>query len=284
MFPIRQILGTAAFAFVLMLADPLAAAAPKHRVLISTDIGGTDPDDDQSMVHLLACADSLDIEGLVSSPYGPGRKKDILEVIEAYEQDYPNLKRHSSAYPSPDSLRAITRQGALESPGPTGTGAATEGSSWLVECARRADPRPLHVLVWGGIEDLAQALHDAPDILPGIRVHFIGGPNKMWSVDAYRYIERNHPNLWIIESNSTYRGWFVGGDQDGDWGNRSFFSRRVAGHGTMGDYFAGLLNGTITMGDSPSVGWLLRGNPADPAAGGLGRSLRPDLGRKGHAI
>jgi hypothetical protein len=33
------------------------------------------------MVHLLLYADVLDIEGLVSSPYGPGRKEDILKVI-----------------------------------------------------------------------------------------------------------------------------------------------------------------------------------------------------------
>jgi hypothetical protein len=53
-----------------------------------------------------------------------------------------------------------------------------------VRSARRSDPRPLWVLAWGGIDDLAQALHDAPDILPTLRVYFIGGPNKMWSVEA----------------------------------------------------------------------------------------------------
>jgi hypothetical protein len=46
-----------------------ALAGERHRVLVSTDIGGTDPDDFQSMVRLLLYADVLDIEGLVSSPY-----------------------------------------------------------------------------------------------------------------------------------------------------------------------------------------------------------------------
>ena len=46
----------------------------KPRVLISTDIGGTDPDDNQSMAHLLMYTDCFDLEGLVSSPsYGSGR-------------------------------------------------------------------------------------------------------------------------------------------------------------------------------------------------------------------
>src|SRR5262245_10479144 len=51
-------------------ADGGALAGNRHRVLVSTDIGGTDPDDYQSMVHLLVYADCFDIEGLVSSPFG----------------------------------------------------------------------------------------------------------------------------------------------------------------------------------------------------------------------
>src|SRR3972149_8508722 len=192
-------------------ADTAAPAGSHVRVIVSTDIGGTDFDDFQSMVHLLLYADSVDIEGLISSPYGPGRKEHILRVIERYERDYPNLKSHSDAYPAPDALRAVTKQGALDVAGRDGFATPTEGSDWIITCARRDGPRPLYVLVWGGIEDLAQALHDAPDILPRLRVYFIGGPNKKWSVDAYHYIATHHPRIWIIEANATYRGWFPGG-------------------------------------------------------------------------
>ncbi len=45
-----------------------ALAGQQPRVIVSTDIGGSDPDDFQSMVHLLLYANVLDIEGLVSSP------------------------------------------------------------------------------------------------------------------------------------------------------------------------------------------------------------------------
>lgn len=237
----------------------------RYRVLVSTDVGGTDPDDFQSLVHLLVYADAFDLEGLVSSPYGPGRLEHILEVIDQYAKDYANLKTWSDRYPPPDALRAISKQGAIEGPGFSGFSKATKGSEWIVQCARKPDPRPLYVLVWGGIEDLAQSLHDAPDILPKLRVYFIGGPNKMWSVDAYNYIEENHPKLWMIESNATYRGWFTGGDQSGDRGNASFVTAHVAGHGALGDYFATHLRGVIKMGDTPSVAYLLRGAPEDPA-------------------
>ncbi len=262
-----------------------ALAAPhfpqRLRVLVSSDIGGTDPDDFQSMVHLFLYADMFDIEGLISSPYGPGRARHILEVIAEYEKDYPALRTFSTHYPKPSALRRITKEGALDSPGPAGVGAPTDGSRWIVHCARRRDNRPLHLLVWGGLEDLAQALHDAPDILPKLRVYFVGGPNKMCSVDAYDYIERAHPKLWIIESNATYRGWFTGGRQDGPWGNTAFVAQRLAGRGALGNYFATHLKGTIKMGDTPSVARLIHGAPEYPSQPGWGgRYVRIWDGRK----
>jgi hypothetical protein len=262
----------------LVAADPprpgaaRLAAAPgdRPRVVVSTDIGGTDPDDFQSLVHLLLHADSVEIEGLISSPYGPGRRQHILEVIDRYAADYANLSTHSSRYPAPEHLRRISKQGAIDSSPAAGFAHATEGSDWIVQAARRADPRPLWVLVWGGIDDLAQALHDAPDILPRLRVYFIGGPNKMWSVDAYDYVERHHPALWMIEANATYRGWFTGGSQDGALGNRGFVAAHVAGRGALGAFFASHLGGVLKMGDSPSVGYLLHGEPEDPSQPGWG--------------
>jgi hypothetical protein len=242
----------------------------RHRVLVSTDIGGTDPDDFQSLVHLLLYADVLDLEGIVSSPYGPGRKSHILDVIDRYDRDYPNLKTWSPRYPTPAALRDLAKQGETEVAPYGGVRSATEGSDWIVRAARRDDPRPLHLLVWGGLEDLAQALHDAPDILPKLRVYFVGGPNKKWSVDAYCYIARQHPRLWMIESNATYRGWFVGGNQSGEWGNRAFVEAHVAGHGALGAFFATQLEAGIKMGDTPSVARLLRGAPDDATQPGWG--------------
>jgi hypothetical protein len=221
------------------------------------------------MVHLLVYADVLDIEGIISSPFGPGRKEHILKVINCYATDYTNLKTYSDQYPTPDALRAITKQGETERAPYAGVRRSTEGSQWIVKCARRDDPRPLYVLIWGGIEDLAQALHDAPDILPKLRVHWIGGPNKKWSPDAYQYIVENHTKLWIIESNATYRGWFTGGNQSGQWGNRAFVSRHIAGKGALGDFFVSK-KGDIKMGDTPSVGWVLKGTPEDPSQPGWG--------------
>lgn len=268
----RQLL--AALAFGLPLAGVRAAgsrANTRARVIVSTDIGGTDFDDFQSLVHLLLYADRVDLEGLIASPWGadPGRKRHLLTIIDVYARDYPNLAAWSPDYPSPERLRGIAKQGGTYLADARGWSEATEGSNWIVECARRPDPRPLWVLLWGGYEDLAQALHDAPDILPKLRVYMIGGPNKKWSTAAYDYIAREHPALWVIENNSTYRGWFVGGEQSGDLGNAEFVQRHVKGSCALGDYFAGIAP-QIKMGDTPSFAYLLGAAPSNPAHGGWG--------------
>jgi hypothetical protein len=273
--PVRALLPVGGAALLLVFASSLRATSDalsgtRFRVIVCSDIGGTDPDDFQSMVHLFLHADLFDLEGIVSSPYGAGRQKHILEVVEPYARDFPNLRTHSAGFPTPEYLRSIAKQGAIDGYGGQGFGAPTEGSNWIVQCARRADPRPLWVLVWGGIDDLAQALHDAPEIEPRLRVYFIGGPNKMWSVNAYNYIEQHHPRLWFIEANSTYRGWFNGGNQTGEWSNTGFVTAHLAGRGALGAYFATHLRGTIKMGDSPSLAYLLHGTPDDPTQPGWG--------------
>jgi Cellulose-binding Sde182, nucleoside hydrolase-like domain len=107
--------------------------------------------------------------------------------------------------------------------------------------------------------------------LPKLRVYFIGGPNKKWSVDTYHYIATHHPKLWIIEANATYWGWFTGGNQTGDFGNISFVAAHIACQGALGEFFAKGISfdaktrSTVKMGDTPSVAYLLRGKPEDPS-------------------
>lgn len=261
--------------FLLMLtlaAWSLAhAESARPRVIVSTDIGGTDFDDFQSLVHLLVYADAIDLEGMIASPWGEGRdrKRHLLALVDLYARDYPNLRTHSARYPTPDRLRSISKQGGLDAAGLSGVGERTEGSEWIIACAKRDDPRPLWLLVWGGIDDVAQALHDDPSIKSKLRVYWIGGPNKKWSTTAYDYLAREHRDLWIIEANSTYRGWFVGGDQSGDLGNTAFVNRHVKGRGALGDYFVTIAP-QVKMGDSPSLTYVLGATPENPAREGWG--------------
>ncbi|MFC1792887.1 nucleoside hydrolase-like domain-containing protein [Planctomycetota bacterium] len=241
-------------------------ADERHRVIISTDIGGSDPDDFQSMVHYLVYADVFETEGLISSPPYGGRARDILECIAAYETDYVNLHTWSPNYPSPDALRRLTRQGAIDpQSGDLPATKISEGAQLIIERAKVKDPRPLYVLVWGSITDVAQAVHNDPEIKSKLRIHSIGSWNTQQDPKARDYLFNNHRDLWWIESDSTFRGMYMGGAQGDELGNRSFTEKNVKGHGHLGSLFM-RKKADIKMGDTPSVLYLLYGDPDKPEA------------------
>ena len=187
--------------YKMSLQNKGALFGTRYRVIVTTDIGGSDYDDYQSMVHYLLYSDLFDTEGLISSAWGDGR----------------------------------------------------------------VDDRPLYIFGWGLLEDIAQALHDAPQIRNRIRINYVGGPNKKWGLNAYEYILREFPDVWMIEDNSSFMGWFVGGNKSEDIENHKFVELYAKGHGALGDYFASeKLHGTVKMGDTPTVVWLLNGTPEIP--------------------
>ena len=119
----------------------------RFRVLISTDIGGTDPDDNQSVAHLLMYSNEFDLEGLVSTPsFGSGSASEILRMIDVYEKDLPQLSRHIKGLMKPKALRKLVKQGRMSEAPACGYGEPTEGSEWIVRQARKKDSRPLYVL------------------------------------------------------------------------------------------------------------------------------------------
>ena len=159
----------------------------KTRVLISTDIGGADPDDIQSMVHAFLYADKYDLVGLVSTPskHG-GRASDIHKAIDAYARDYAKLKTWSSDYPKPEFLDSIVKQGSIPAAPSKGWSNPTEGSKAIIKAAH-ASKEPLWVLTWGSMTDLAQALHDDPSIQGKIKVYSIGAWNTQQDPAARDY-------------------------------------------------------------------------------------------------
>lgn len=260
----------------LLVACEKEQEVDKLRVIVSTDIGGTDPDDNQSMAHLLMYSDMFAWEGLLSSPsYGSGSKEEILRMIELYRQDYARLLRHEPDLQHPDSLRALVKQGAKGAVGMKGyRDVPTEASQWLVQCARRQSEKPLWLLVWGGLDDVAQALHDAPDIADKLRVYWIGGPNKKWSVNSYCYIVSHFPNLWMIENNASYRG-FIGNQNKKDDYNFHYYDKVIAGAGHLGEDFKHYYRGQLKMGDTPSLLYLMHGDPENPQGESWGGSFEP---------
>lgn len=246
----------------------------KPRILVSTDIGGTDPDDNQSMTHLLMYSDKFDIEGLISSPsYGNGNKREILRMINLYSKDLTKLKKHQKNFPSPQHLRRISKQGVHGGAPYVGYSTPTQGSKWMIKCAKKRTDKPLWILVWGGLEDLAQALHDAPEIQDKIRVYWIGGPNKKWSLNSYAYIVENFPKLWFIEVNSSYYGFFSNNQSIDSISVSDYYNRYIKAAGYLGKDFKKYYGGEIKMGDTPSLLYMMDGDPNNPMRESWGGSF-----------
>lgn len=247
-----------------LLACAQQDVSEKYRILVSTDIGGTDPDDNQSMAHLLMYSDRFDIEGLISSPsFGKGSKEEILRMIDLYKKDFKKLQANNQKLMTPAELRKLCKQGRQGLASYKGFDKPTEGSEWIIKCARREDTRPLYVLVWGTLEDVAQALHDAPDIQSKIRVYWIGGPNKKWGVNSYAYVAENFPDLWMIENNASYRG-LISNKKIDDEFNNGYYDKYIKNAGHLGADFIHYYDGLVKMGDTPSLLYMMNGDPADP--------------------
>ena len=264
--------------------------ATTYRVLVSTDLGG-DPDDIQSLFRLVHYSDILKIEGLVSSP-GPGAKPSVDQIqhwVMRADADHLRERGHGELMSEREILATI-RQGHT-TPVTPGNGKSSPGSEWIVKRANAPDPegksRPLWVLAWGSLTDVAQALHDDPGIAEKIRIYYIGSSNTKADPVSRDYVyagmKDRWPKLWWIENGvmphmtkDTFRGVYLGGDQSGEWSNQTFVERNILGHGSThgsmfkekcGDVFpkAHMQKGWLKEGDSPSLLYLL-----SPVLGGVG--------------
>jgi hypothetical protein len=281
-----------------------------HDVIVDTDLGG-DPDDIQSLFRLVHYSDILRVKGIVSTPCTQveshpwdtiPRKRLISEWIRRIDVDHLRRKGYEELMQE-EELLALIRNGS-QFPGPPSDTGATEGSRWIISQAEKysADD-PLWILVWGSATTLAQALFDAPGIASNIRIYSIGSTNTQHDSLSrnfiYEFMEKDFPDLWWIENgilpkwkHETFRGVYLGGEQEGEWANTGFIGANIRGHGSThqgmftekcGDVFpvANWPDQTLKEGDSPSMLFLLSpviagaGNVDDPTVQSWGGQFRP---------
>lgn len=158
----------------------------RHRTVVTTDM---EQDDLASLIRYLFYTNDLDTEGIVytssrfhfagdgkGTPFFlPGREYKTPQtswrwtgtrtiqdqVIPAYAQVYPNLKRQDPQSPTPDRLQAITKIGNVDFEGEMDHD--TPGSDLIKDLLLDNDPRPLYLQAWGGTNTIARALKSIED-------------------------------------------------------------------------------------------------------------------------
>ena len=209
----------------------------------------------------------LRLEGLISSP-GPGARNEkgkIAEWVQRTDLDFLRERGHTELMAEQDVLDVI-RQGAKQ-PGMPRDGGATEASELLVERARRESDACLWVLVWGSLTDVAQALRDAPDIAPRIRINSIGAANTRADPQSrqflYQHLGDQWPELWWIEDGMfpgsfklpPFFGYYYDQDPEGEYGSIGFISRVIRGRGTRSrQRFGEVLGNAFPTGRQPRLG------------------------------
>lgn len=244
-------------------------AKDKSRAIVTTDLGGADPDDRQSMLHLLVSANLIDIEGIISTQAwvsDPDRTAYILQSIDNYAMAYPNLRRHAKGFPTPDYLKSVTKRGqTIAGMAGVGDGMDSEGSDLIIAAADKNDDRPLWILAWGGMNTLAQAIRkvqstrspqDLDAFLKKLRVYDVLGQD-----DAGAWIAKNFPALFYIRNTAVY-GW----QPDDNW-----IKTHIQSVPPLGACYPDRI--WAYEGDSPSFLYLLANGVNDPehaAYGGWG--------------
>ncbi len=252
-----------------------SAPSGKPRVIVSTDIGGGDFDDHQSLIHFLLYANILDIRGFISSPPF-GDEEAFTEVWNAYGLDYDDLNSCIGAgYPTKQHLKDLMIIGYVDESGnqlvrPSSglpqspdkqplhpkARAVNPGADLIVTEAKNASSTsPLYVLAWGGLADVAQALFIlneegttvAQNAINNIRLYSIGSWNTENDKVSREYVYNNFSNLWWIESDATFFGMFkikslkdskpsFYGD-DANYGKLGFIDNNIRNHGELGKLY-----------------------------------------------
>lgn len=243
---------------------------PQTRMIAMSDIGGSDPDDTQSLVHLLVSLDRVELEGFISQhawvPYGKGALSLINRLIDGYEQVLPNLKVHSASFPSAEYVRSVVKQGQSEAAmRGVGPGKDSEGSEWIIAVVDKKDPRPVWIAAWSGLNTLAQALWKVSHTRTRKQVEAFVRKIRVYDVlgqdDAGAWITKNYPDLIYIRNTSIY-GW----PPSDEW-----MKEHIQAVGPLGALYPNRI--WATEGDTPSFLYCLDNGlnvPEHPDYGGWG--------------
>lgn len=194
----------------------------RQRLVVLADMGN-EPDEMQQMIHMISCSNEFDIEGLIAvtgkylrpeSHLGEYNRithpELFVEIIDAYEAVYDNLKIHAPDYPEPQELRNVVASGQSGyGIADIGKGKSSEGSELIIRIVEKNDDRPVWIVVNAGSNTLAQALFDYRERHSGAELDAFVKKLRVFENgsqdNAGSWICHEFPNIhWIRSNFQTY--------------------------------------------------------------------------------
>jgi hypothetical protein len=257
-------------------AETEKTSTVKARTVITTD---GEVDDMNSVLRYLLYANEMELEGIVitSSMYHYAGDEEegidpfrwtgtdwLFDMIDAYEEAYPNLSTHAEGYPEPEFLRENTKIGNISNAGEMEE--VTEGSEFLKELFLNEDESDLYVQTWGGTNTTARALKSVQEEYEGTEdweevKKAVSDKLILYIIldqdDSYgSYIAKEWPEIRIINDRSNFwhfaYAWKYHTDEvnsrlQGEWN----YEHIKNGHGTLLDMYALMGDGNIIEGELP---------------------------------
>ena len=262
-------------------------AQPRVFVFTDINIDKGDPDDRQSLIHLLWYANELCIEGIVPDRWNAQGLEACHLVVDAYAKDYELYRFSEKGYPDPAQIKNLL---------------ATDMDDAKRRFAKAASDKsePLYVLVWGSMLSFGEALRENPELASNIRLITIGTNLMMeeyrqhipegWETTpepCTQYNWNGHGrnqvfddprfnNMWWLEINWTYEGMFSG-DEPAE------MFEELSGYGALGEHMKEVVKNEpwaryFRVGDTPSVLYVIdpENDLDDPTKGSwAGRFTKP---------
>ncbi|MBM7570577.1 DUF1593 domain-containing protein [Aquibacillus albus] len=248
----------------------------RPRTVVTTD---GEVDDMNSVIRFLLYSNEVNLEGIVLTSsmyhYAGDEKRGIepfrwtgtqwlFDIIDAYEEAYPNLIKHAVGYPEPDYIRKVTKIGNISNAGEMEK--VTEGSEFLKELFLDNDDRDLYVQTWGGTNTTARALKSIQEeyentsdwesikkrVSDKLVIYIILDQDESYS----SYIAENWSDIRIINDQSNFwhfaYAWKFHADEvnsklQGDWN----YEHIKKGHGKLLELYALMGDGNIIEGELP---------------------------------
>lgn len=256
-----------------------AESYTKPRIIVTTDITN-EPDDQQSLIRLLAYSNNFNIEGLIGST-GIWKLSDpatdvIHDCIDAYGQVRENLVLHDEGFPTAQYLHRVTKTGnrgyGMSAVGERGS----QGARLVIQAVDKDDQRPVWLLAWGGANTIAQAIwtvresrsqEDLEEFISKMRVYDLAGQD-----DAGAWMAKSFPGLFIIRNVLAYKGMSFRYSSD-EWNHtrggdetvvtREWVRRNIqTDHGALGALYPDALH--IWEGDTPTFFYSMPNGLNDP--------------------
>jgi hypothetical protein len=233
----------------------------KTPVIITTDVNhaGGDPDDKQSLIHLLWHADQLDIRAIIPERWTGQGFEATMDVIDAYSQDLERWHWDQQGFPNPDSIRARV-------------GKDLSDAKRKIVYELELTDQFVYVLVWGNMKIIKDILFEHPELSKKVRLLTIGTGLKYGPRDEVKgddcdvpnwngsgrnefYLDDRFRDIWWVENNWTYNGMFMGEgpssmlDSLATFGSMGHLIKYTVKDHDWAQYFR--------VGDTPSVLYLL---------------------------